>query len=126
MNVLRNYPLTIVCVLTVWYLSLFKPPSVSLLDGVDGVDKVVHALMYAGLCSLLWLEWFRRNHRRGAWRRMVAFAVGAPILMSGLLELLQEYCTSARSGEWADLLANSLGTLLAAVGAWVYEHVCLR
>ena len=56
MNVLRNYPLTIVCVLTVWYLSLFKPPSVSLLDGVDGVDKVVHTLMYAGLCSLLWLE----------------------------------------------------------------------
>ena len=69
MNVLRNYPLTIVCVLTVWYLSLFKPPSVSLLDGVDGVDKVVHTLMYAGLCSLLWLEWFRRNPRRGAWRR---------------------------------------------------------
>ncbi len=64
--------------------------------------------------------------RRGAWRRLVAFAVGAPILMSGLLELLQEYCTSARSGEWADLLANSLGTLLAAVGAWVYEHVRLR
>ena len=126
MKALRNYPLTIVCMLVVWYLSLFKPPSVSLLDGVDGVDKVVHALMYAGLCSLLWMEWFRRHHRRGAWRRMAAFAVGAPILMSGLLEILQEYCTTTRAGEWADLIANSLGTLLAAGGAWLYEHLRLR
>ena len=126
MKALRSYPLTIVCVLAVWYLSLFKPPSVSLLDGVDGVDKVVHALMYAGLCSLLWLEWFHQHHRRGAWRRMAAFAVGAPILMSGLLELLQEYCTTTRAGEWADLIANSMGTLLAAGGAWMYEHFRLR
>ena len=57
---------------------------------------------------------------------MAAFAVGAPILMSGLLELLQEYCTTTRAGEWADLIANSLGTLLAAGGAWLYEHLRLR
>ena len=126
MKALRNYPLTIICVLAVWYLSLFKPPSVSMLDGVDGVDKVVHVLMYAGLCSLLWLEWFRRNHRRGAWRRLVVFAVGAPILMSGLLECLQEYCTTTRAGECADLVANSIGTLMAAGGAWMYEHLRLR
>ena len=38
-----------------------------------------------------------------------------PILMSGLLELLQEYATSTRNGEWFDFAANSLGVTLGAV-----------
>lgn len=38
-----------------------------------------------------------------------------PILMSGVIELAQEYCTEARSGEWADFAANSTGVVLAAL-----------
>jgi hypothetical protein len=39
-----------------------------------------------------------------------------PVAMSGIIELLQEYCTGgARSGEWLDLAANSAGITLAAV-----------
>jgi hypothetical protein len=33
--------------------------------------------------------------------------------MSGLLELLQRYCTTNRSGEWLDFAANSTGVTLA-------------
>ena len=42
-------------------------------------------------------------------------AIIAPILMSGVIELAQEYCTEARSGEWADFAANSTGVVLAAL-----------
>ena len=46
-----------------------------------------------------------------------------PIAISGLLELLQEYATDCRSGDWYDFVANTLGVLTAAgvaalVRAW--------
>lgn len=35
------------------------------------------------------------------------------VFLSGLIEILQEYLTEHRSGEWMDFLANSLGSLTA-------------
>lgn len=36
--------------------------------------------------------------------------------MSGVIELIQEYCTwGQRSGDWLDLAANAAGVTLAAV-----------
>jgi uncharacterized membrane protein HdeD (DUF308 family) len=39
----------------------------------------------------------------------------APIIMSGVIELLQEYCTETRNGDWLDLMANAVGVTLGAV-----------
>lgn len=120
LHLLRSYPLTLFCVTTVWYLSLFRPPSTSLSD-IEGFDKWVHMLMYAGLCSLLWYEHLRHHREPRAWRRFLPFGLLAPLCMSGLLELLQEYCTTTRSGEWADLCANSAGIVIAALAAGYYS-----
>jgi VanZ family protein len=39
------------------------------------------------------------------------------ILLGGLIELLQAYCTTTRSGEWLDFFADSIGVLLGnAIG----------
>ena len=41
---------------------------------------------------------------------------GLAIIMSGVIELIQEYCTwGQRSGDWLDLAANAAGVTLAAV-----------
>ncbi|MBR6482163.1 MAG: VanZ family protein, partial [Bacteroidaceae bacterium] len=51
-------------------------------------------------------------------RRGLCFIL-LPVLMSGVIELLQEYATLYRSGDWRDLAANTLGVLMgAAWGAW--------
>lgn len=107
----RHYPLTILCVALTWYLCLFKPPHTKL-DTIEGFDKVVHVTMYLGTCGLFWVEYLRR-HVRLNWRLLVPVAIVAPILMSGVIELVQEYCTTTRSGDWADFAANSTGVLLA-------------
>lgn len=112
-QILRHYPLTLFCVALTWYLCLFKPPHTKL-DNIVGFDKVVHVTMYLGTCSVLWMEYLRR-HARLNWRVLVPWVVVAPILMSGVIELAQEYCTTTRSGDWADFAANSTGVLLALV-----------
>lgn len=110
-SILRRFPLTLFCVALIWYLCLFKPPSTSL-GRIAGFDKFVHISMYLGTCSVFWVEYFRS---RRTLSRPTLFVVGvlSPVLMSGIIELVQEYCTTYRGGDWADLAANSLGVLLA-------------
>jgi hypothetical protein len=47
--------------------------------------------------------------------------------MSGLLELLQAYCTGGhRNGDWLDFAANSLGVLLGAVFGLLLYHLWFK
>lgn len=120
LHLFRSYPLTLLCVAAIWYMSLFKPPSTRLSE-IEGFDKWVHALMYAGLCSLMWYERLRHHREPRAWSHFLSIGLFVPLFMSGLLELLQEYCTTTRSGEWADLCANAAGILAAALAALVCQ-----
>lgn len=122
---LKTYPLTCVCLVLIWYLCLFKPPRTSL-DGIPFIDKWVHISMYLGTCSLMWIEYLR-HHRRLSRLRLLVFAVLLPVLMSGVIELVQEYCTDTRSGDWLDFAANSFGVCLAAVlGNTLYPALISR
>lgn len=119
---IKKYPLSLLIILTVVYLSFFKPPQTEM-DSIPGIDKVVHVCMYLGMSGMLWLE-FVRAHRKDAGRaRMWHAWVGAalcPVLFSGVVELLQEYCTTYRGGDWLDFAANTTGVLLASlVGRFV-------
>lgn len=113
--ILRRFPLTLVCVILIWYLCLFSPPSVPEVEQIVGFDKLVHITMYLGTCGVFWVEYTRaRLH----WRRTPLLLTGvvAPILMSGAIELVQAYFTTYRSGDWLDFAANSAGVLLAWLG----------
>ena len=110
---LKRYPLTLICIALTWYLCLVRVPSTPFAD-FENADKWAHVLMYFGTCSLLWFEYWR-SHKSG--RVPVShwlLAVACPILMSGAIELCQEYFTDCRSGDWRDFLANSIGVALAA------------
>ena len=112
--ILRHYPLTCGCVVLIWYLCLFRPPSVPSLSEIPNLDKVVHVVMYLGTFGIMWWEHARR-HATLNLRRGLVLGVVLPILMSGVIELVQEYGTTWRGGDLFDFLANSLGVLLAAV-----------
>lgn len=81
--------------------------------------------MYLGTCSIFWLEYLRSSWHWSL-KLQALVAVVAPIVMSGLIELAQNYLTTYRSGEWADFIANSTGVLLALVVRQVLQHVLTR
>lgn len=115
---LKKYPLTLIVIVIILYLSFFTPPKTQV-DNIPGIDKLVHTCMYGGLCFLLWIEYFR-IHRTINRRRMFIGGIVLPVTLSGLIELLQAYCTTNRGGEWLDFGANTLGVLLAAaVGYYI-------
>ena len=119
---LKKYPLTLLVISVICYLSFFKPPQTEM-ETIPGIDKLVHTCMYGGLCFLFWTEYLRThrelNRRKILWGGIILpilwGGIILPILMSGIIELLQSYCTEHRGGDWLDFAANSLGVLLAAM-----------
>ena len=113
-QIVRKYPFSLFCILLIWVLSLAPYFPETPLDDVAFIDKWTHLVMYGGTCSVLWIEYLR-SHTQYNKVKLFLWAWLAPILMSGVLELLQEYATNTRSGEWFDFAANSLGVTLGAV-----------
>jgi VanZ family protein len=111
---IKRYPLSMVCIVLIWVLSLIPFFPETPLDDVQFIDKWTHLVMYGGTCSVLWTEYIR-SHTIYNKVKLFLWAWLAPIVMSGVLELLQEYATNTRSGEWFDFAANSLGVTLGAV-----------
>ena len=111
----KKYPFSILCIALVWVLSLIPFFPETPLDDVQFIDKWTHLVMYGGTCSVIWFEYLR-SHNRLDYEKLFFYAFLLPILMSGLLELLQAYCTGGhRNGDWFDFAANSLGVTLGAV-----------
>ena len=116
-----RYPLSILCVVLIWILSLMPFFPETPFDQVEFIDKWTHLVMYGGTCSVIWWEYLR-NHQILDGEKLFFYAWLCPVLMSGLLELLQEYCTFGhRNGDWLDFAANTMGvTLGALIGLLMY------
>ena len=120
---LKHYPLTLICLALVWYLSLFIIVPETPINDVPFIDKWTHLVMYGGTCTVMWIEYIRCHDRLNGWK-LFLLAWLSPILMSGLLELLQRYCTTNRSGEWLDFAANSTGvTLAVGIGLLIWRVI---
>ena len=112
-KVLKKYPLSIVVLVVIVYLSLFKPPQSDLCI-VKHFDKIVHFVMYGGLCLVLWFEYFF-THSRLNLRKVFLWIFVAPLAFSGGMESAQSYLTNYRGGDFADFVFNSIGVIFAAL-----------
>ncbi|MBR2184976.1 MAG: VanZ family protein [Prevotella sp.] len=99
---LRRYPFSSTLLVAIWVVCLLPIPDIEPLHGFNLLDKWTHFVMY-GVFSLAVCYEFRRI----SWHTVVL-----PIAMGGMIELAQAYLTTCRSGEWADLLANSIGVVI--------------
>ena len=133
LSFVRVYPLSTLCILLIWVLSLTPFFPETPLDNVDFIDKYTHFIMYGGTCAVIWWEHLRhcrkearRQGSQGACRpnlQALTVAMLCMVLLGGLMELLQAYATTTRSGEWLDFWADSIGVLLGS-GVGALLRVC--
>ena len=104
LSYIKKYPISLFIILTVIYLSFFKPPKTDLSE-IPNLDKLVHICMYFGMSGMLWLEFLRAHRRDEAplWHAWV-----------GAFFFTELY----RGGDWLDFAANSTGALLASLVAY--------
>lgn len=108
----KKYPLSVLCIILIWTLSFVPFFPETPFDDIQFIDKWTHLVMYGSTCSVIWYEYIRKHSALDKWK-LFLLAWLAPIVMSGIIELMQEHCTTTRSGEWLDFLANSTGVTLA-------------
>lgn len=88
--------------LSVVILSLMKIPAHNL--GITHLDKWQHCFAYFVL-SISWLTVFYKKKKK-------LLIVVCCILLGIIIEILQNKLTSYRTGDYHDVIANSLGVLL--------------
>ena len=113
MSYIKKYPLSIIIIGVILFLSFFNPPETPL-NEVNNIDKVLHFTMYFGFCSVLWFEYLK-SHKQANAARLIPWAIIAPILFSGLIEVGQQTLTPTRAADWWDFCFNTLGCLTAAI-----------
>ena len=114
---IRTYPLSLICILLIWILSLTPFFPETPLDDVAFIDKWTHLVMYGGTCCVIWWEHivYCRHHSQQVWYRGLCWAMVGMAALGGLMELLQAHCTTTRSGEWLDFWADSIGVVLGTL-----------
>ena len=122
---LKKYPLSLLVIAAIIFLSLFNPPQTKL-DKVTNIDKIAHVCMYGGLELILWIEYLR-HHTNIDKTKFFLFGIIFPIALGGLMELAQIYLTQKRSGEWADIIADTIGVMAGAtLGYFVIRTICRK
>jgi VanZ family protein len=115
LKVIKGYPFFFLLLVAISVACFVNPPSLAFLGKIPSIDKWIHAFMYLVAEGCLWVEYFRR-HKHSPTRRLLFLTWLAPIVVSGIIELLQAYCTGGRrGGEWLDFAANVIGATLANV-----------
>ena len=119
---IRKYPLSLLIIAAIVFLSLFNPPQTKL-DKVTYIDKIAHVCMYGGLELIIWLEYLR--HHAGLQKvKIIMLGIIAPILLGGAMEIAQTVLTQNRSGEWMDFVADAVGVLAgAAIGYYALRNI---
>ncbi|MFQ7113718.1 VanZ family protein [Hallella bergensis] len=116
MHFIKQYTLSFICMVVIWILCLVPIPETPL-SQINMVDKWTHLVMFGGWCTVLWLE-YGLHHQVINTKRAIPYAIIIPILMGGLIEIVQQTCTEGnRSGDFIDFIADAIGVLLgAAIG----------
>lgn len=79
LSYIKKYPISLFIILTVIYLSFFKPPKTDLSE-IPNLDKLVHICMYFGMSGMLWLD-FAANSTGALLASLVAYYVVRPRMM---------------------------------------------
>ena len=111
MKLKENF-LTVLVTAIIITLSTIPIPEKAPMSDVPLIDKWVHMLMYMGLVCVRWFDHVARN-KRVAKRKHFLFMFLYATLLGGLMELVQAYLTTCRSGDWVDFEADAIG---AAIG----------
>lgn len=72
-------------------------------------DKVAHFLFYLGLGGVLYFDFQKDRLLRPRYDAMLWILFASGVVYGGVIELVQMYCTTTRSGEWLDWAADIVG-----------------
>lgn len=119
---LPGWLLTIVTILIILWLTLASKPLGNQPPPLFyGADKIAHALMFGFLTLMILMDAVRkRSWVRADWWILLAAVAGSAGLGIGI-EYLQRAIGDGRSYEVADMVADTIGAVVAGLGWLLWE-----
>lgn len=117
-NCIKTYPLSLLTTLAIIILSVMPFPEIKMAQDIPLADKWVHFVMYGGLSLVVWFEMVRSENKSGikkAAMQLLLWGLVMPALLGGILEFVQEYLTTTRSGDVWDFIADAIGAALGTI-----------
>lgn len=113
-NVFLTYWKSIIIVVGILYLSFAPPSTFKALPVFKHADKIVHFCMFFALTVVLIYDYSRtyKSIFKGASFYLICFV--APIVLGGVIEIMQGAFFYPRTASWFDWLADIVGVLLGA------------
>jgi VanZ family protein len=84
-----------------------------------GFDKLVHCGLFFVMMVFLTTGYARKHMPAALSLKSIAIFTVITITYGGIIELLQLYIFTWRSGEWNDLFADVIGTLMAGFSIFI-------
>lgn len=81
-----------------------------------GFDKLVHCSLFFVFVIVCFYGVIRQQILAAMPYKAVLFLIALGIVYGGIIELLQFYIFTWRSGEWDDLFADAVGASMAGFG----------
>ena len=106
--------IAVIITTSIAYSSLVKAPK--MVGDFANIDKLYHVLAYF-ILTTCWLFTF---HKKSLLKYVIAIAC---VIYGILIELLQETITTNRTGDYKDVLSNTIGIVLAII---VYNKISKR
>lgn len=107
-GIIKKYPLSCVILIVIWVLCFIDVPDTPL-NNVRLIDKWTHVVMYFVLGLSLGFE-STKKYRKASGVGLAVRVFVFPVVMGGLIEILQANCTGGRrSGDWLDFMADVIG-----------------
>lgn len=108
----KSYWKSFLVLIMVLYLSFASP---STFEGIKipfpQADKIIHCIMYAAFAAILSFDFFTQKKRNKSKLSFIVICIILPVMIGGLVELIQEKFFYPRSAEWIDWLSDTLGVL---------------
>ncbi|NDV46758.1 hypothetical protein D0T49_06830 [Paludibacter sp. 221] len=123
-NFFISYWKSIIVFIGILYLSFAPPSAFKSVPTFSNADKVIHFLMYLGLTAVLIYDSRKRN-KTGKYSYSILFFIACivfPIVLGGIIEILQGAYFKPRSASWVDWFADIAGV----VAGWGAAHLFFK
>jgi len=109
---IRYYWKSIAVIAGILYLSFAPPSTFSGVPTFQNEDKLVHVFLYA--CLTIILIYDSRNYKKLTANKLafVLYCIFVPIILGGLVEILQPMYFAPRTAEWLDWFSDITGVLV--------------
>lgn len=96
---------------------------IRMISDIPNIDKCVHFVFYFVLGILLMQAMRREIGRQNSFSKNAFITFVIVVSIGTLIEFIQAYATSDRSGDVKDALANTLGTVVAISLLYIVDYI---